>query len=305
MYELYIVHSGILGMRWGVRRFQNRDGSLTAAGKARYSKGGDNPRHKDSNARKAAKQRAANLEKARKAKAEKAKFEADKKNALERGSATDIMKFKGKLTTKEMNDALSRLDAERRLSEISAKEIERGKITLKKITAKIDEARSTGESLTNAWNFVAKIHNSFADEDDAWQQIGQPSVRAKKEKAEKSAKTDSVKKDKIAAALKTGMIDDKDFATLSKIRGNVSEKDLSEIIAKMSVGHKLSEVQAVKDKAERDKIDSEKRKIIAKAVSSGKISTAESNQLQSIRGNTDADDLQEIIDSLSKKKKEG
>ena len=33
-YELY--HHGIKGQRWGVRRFQNKDGSLTARGKQRY-----------------------------------------------------------------------------------------------------------------------------------------------------------------------------------------------------------------------------------------------------------------------------
>ena len=31
-----LCHHGILGQKWGVRRFQNKDGSLTAAGKARY-----------------------------------------------------------------------------------------------------------------------------------------------------------------------------------------------------------------------------------------------------------------------------
>lgn len=36
--ELY--HHGILGQKWGRRRFQNSDGSLTAAGKKRY--GGNN-----------------------------------------------------------------------------------------------------------------------------------------------------------------------------------------------------------------------------------------------------------------------
>lgn len=34
--ELY--HHGIKGMRWGVRRFQNKDGTLTNAGKKRYDK---------------------------------------------------------------------------------------------------------------------------------------------------------------------------------------------------------------------------------------------------------------------------
>lgn len=32
----YLEHHGILGMKWGVRRFENKDGSLTPAGKKRY-----------------------------------------------------------------------------------------------------------------------------------------------------------------------------------------------------------------------------------------------------------------------------
>lgn len=34
--ELY--HHGVMGMRWGIRRYQNKDGSLTPAGKKRYDK---------------------------------------------------------------------------------------------------------------------------------------------------------------------------------------------------------------------------------------------------------------------------
>ena len=34
--ELYLMHHGILGMKWGIRRYQNKDGSLTDAGKKRY-----------------------------------------------------------------------------------------------------------------------------------------------------------------------------------------------------------------------------------------------------------------------------
>ena len=36
--EQCLSHHGILGQKWGVRRFQNEDGTLTNAGKKRYSK---------------------------------------------------------------------------------------------------------------------------------------------------------------------------------------------------------------------------------------------------------------------------
>lgn len=39
--ELYLEHFGIKNMKWGVRRFQNKDGSLTEAGKKRYGSGND------------------------------------------------------------------------------------------------------------------------------------------------------------------------------------------------------------------------------------------------------------------------
>lgn len=34
---MYLVHHGIQGQKWGVRRFQNEDGSLTPEGRERYS----------------------------------------------------------------------------------------------------------------------------------------------------------------------------------------------------------------------------------------------------------------------------
>lgn len=36
MYNNELYHHGIRGMKWGVRRYQNKDGSLTALGQKRY-----------------------------------------------------------------------------------------------------------------------------------------------------------------------------------------------------------------------------------------------------------------------------
>ena len=35
-YENELMHYGVLGQKWGVRRYQNPDGTLTAEGKKRY-----------------------------------------------------------------------------------------------------------------------------------------------------------------------------------------------------------------------------------------------------------------------------
>lgn len=35
--DFRLYHHGILGQKWGIRRYQNSDGSLTPAGKKRYS----------------------------------------------------------------------------------------------------------------------------------------------------------------------------------------------------------------------------------------------------------------------------
>lgn len=49
-YPDYLVHHGIAGQKWGIRRFQNEDGTLTEEGKRRYNESPESETWKKSDA---------------------------------------------------------------------------------------------------------------------------------------------------------------------------------------------------------------------------------------------------------------
>lgn len=174
--ELY--HHGILGMKWGIRRYQNADGSLTDAGKKRYGSGGGlitSVKRKWKTA-KANKKRKATLEAKKRAEEDAQKHEAAKQEAIRSGNATQISKYQNELSNQELREVLDRLGSKQRLSDMAAKETPKKLSKLDRATNianKAAQAADIAEKGIKAYNTFAKITNTFADDDSQLPIIGE------------------------------------------------------------------------------------------------------------------------------------
>lgn len=188
-----LIHYGILGMKWGVRRYQNKDGSLTTAGKKKYAKEMAKL-NKEKAKLEEQKKVLSNQKKVKtafdKLEAEKAKVAAEKKalKDLKKGkkktespvkedmsveekkaavlksrSAKELYKNADLFDDAELNRAYNRLNLERNISNLAPKEVSKGKQTVDKLisTGKtVAELTNTG---INVWNNFAKISNAMSD----------------------------------------------------------------------------------------------------------------------------------------------
>lgn len=173
--ELY--HFGTKGMRWGFRRYQNEDGSLTDEGRRHYGYGIKRKISEFKEARakkKLAKKRAKALEAARKAKAEKKAHEEAKKKAMETGSAAEVLKFKNELTVEEKNRIASRLRADDELGKYAQNDANRRAEEaarnskwnkFKRFTSKLGDLSESIDKAGKFYNSGAKVINAFTDYD--------------------------------------------------------------------------------------------------------------------------------------------
>lgn len=155
--ELY--HSGILGMRWGIRRFQRKDGSLTAEGRKRYSDG-----KADSNSNSKPKAMLTVTKPKVKTEAEKkAELEAKKKEILSSRSAKKIYENAGLFSDQELAAAFNRLTTEKNIKALIPAEVSKGERIANKFikgAGKLSDMIQTG---TKLYNNIARVYNSVTD----------------------------------------------------------------------------------------------------------------------------------------------
>ena len=119
LYSNELYHHGVLGQKWGIRRYQNKDGSLTAAGRKRYSGLTGKVRYiKDKRTYNKTKKE---LAKAREIRAKKAELKKEWAKDPE-----TMRKHLNEFTDKEIQDALVKFNADRQLADLQAAKINRG-----------------------------------------------------------------------------------------------------------------------------------------------------------------------------------
>lgn len=133
---LYLEHHGIKGMKWGVRRYQNKDGTLTAAGKARLAEHTAsylNPIYED-------RKRGMTSEREKVGKA----FQKDYWAAERKGMPTDVPSEIGKKIWDKYKNAY----ADATLKDLGFKVTEKARNEVKAILKSIDPDYEYGQDLT-------------------------------------------------------------------------------------------------------------------------------------------------------------
>lgn len=180
-YELVLQHHGIKGMRWGIRRFQKKDGSLTPDGKKRYAK---NSPGEDDKAKKTAS-----------ASESPEDYEARKQKAIKSGGVNEVLEFKNDLTPQQRKEAYDRIQWEQNMKNLAPKQVDAGKAQADKFFKDVDTIAGYADTSAKAWNTFANFYNAFSDSD-----VSLPKIERNTSNGNRQTRKEEKKKKKAAEA---------------------------------------------------------------------------------------------------------
>lgn len=202
--NLILEHHGTKGQRWGVRRYQNADGSLTEAGRKRYSKGTGKQKGLGGVISSMKKKHAAKVRKAKRAKAQKdakenkKKAESNEEIRKKLLTSTDpefLYKNRALLTSSELKERIDRITTEARMKDLIPDPDAKRKAAVKKGEESLKSLASMAESVGKIYG----VYNKFSGGDKKGSGGGSQQSSQKQDNSDKTQKATGKKGKKNAA----------------------------------------------------------------------------------------------------------